>query len=102
KRLISRSFIVTSIAILSSVVVAFRIDSREAGERSFLVNSFMTSPPRFSVEIFGMADSGVASGLGSVTHREFRGLVTLLGYNPIAFHPDRTFSSRRPISRAFA
>jgi hypothetical protein len=102
KRLISRFLRITFIATLSSAITAFRIDNREAGELFFSANNFIISPLRFSVKISEIIGSGVADCFRTTTHREFRGLVTFLGYNPVAFHSDRTFSSRRPISRAFA
>ena len=79
---------VISITILSSAVAAFRIDIREAGEWLFSANSLIISLPRFGVEIFKVIDGGVVSRLGSMTQREPRGLVTLLGYNPVTFHLD--------------
>jgi hypothetical protein len=70
--------------------------------RFFLANSFTTSLPRFGVETSEVIGGGVGGCVGTMTHREPRGLTTFFGYNPVAFHPDRIFSFRRPISRAFA
>ena len=90
----------TSIAILLSVIAAFRIDNREVGELFFLANNLIISPPRFGVEISEITDSSIAGRFRLRTYREFRGLATFLGYNPVVFYPDRIFFSRRPISRA--
>ena len=83
-----------------STLAAFRIDNREVGELFFLANNLIISPPRFSIEISEITNSSIAGRFRLRTYREFRGLATFLGYNPIAFYPDRIFSSRRPISQA--
>ena len=88
--------------ILSSALAAFRIDNLEVGELFFSANNLMISPPRFGVKISEVASGDVAGCFHLTTHQDLRGLATFLGYNPVAFHPDRMFSSRRPISRALA
>ena len=78
---------------LSSAVAVFQINNREAGELFFSMNNFIISPPHFGVKISEMAGGGVAGHFCMMTHQELRGLAMLLGYNPVTFHPDRTFSS---------
>ena len=87
---------------MSSVVAAFRIDNHKVGELFFLANNLIRSPPHFGIEIFKITGGSIASRFHLRTHREFRGLATFLGYNPVAFYSDRMFSSRRPISQALA
>ena len=97
--MISRSFKIISIIILSSVVAAFQIDNREVGEIFFLANNLIISPPRFNIEI-EIIGGDIINRFYIIIYREFRGLAIFLGYNPIAFYLDRIFFSRRLISRA--
>jgi len=88
------------IVILLSALATFRIDNREVGKLFFSANNLMISLPRFGVEISEVTGGNIASRFRTTTYRELRGLATFLGYNPVAFYLDRTFFSRRPISRA--
>ena len=77
-----------SIAILSSTLVAFRIDNHEVGELFFSANNLIILLPRFGVEISEVVGGSVAGRFCTTTYRELRSLATFLGYNLVAFHPD--------------
>ena len=91
-----------SIIILLSALVAFRINNLEVEKLFFLINNLIILLLRFSVKISEVVGGSMAGRFYLRTYRELRGLTIFLGYNPIAFYPDRMFSSRRPISRALA
>ena len=88
KRIILRFFKIISVIILSSVVVAFRIDNYEVGKVFFLANNLIILLPYFSVEIFEIINGSIAGRFYIITYREFRGLAIFLGYNPVAFYLD--------------
>ena len=64
------------------------MDNREVGEVFFLANNLIILLPRFSVEIFEITSGSITGRFCIITYREFRGLATFLGYNPVAFYSD--------------
>ena len=64
------------------------MDNCEVGEVFFLANNLIILLPHFGVEIFEITGGGIASCFCIITHREFRSLAIILGYNPVAFYLD--------------
>lgn len=90
------------IEVRSNAMAVSRIYRRVVGEKLFPANSFTTSLPRCGVLISVVEGGGVDGHSRIITQRDPNGFLALLGYSPVAFHPDLMQCSQRPILRAFA